>query len=696
MDCVARRGVWGRKSIAALALCSMIALSGHVLLGSGLVALVLLGVTTTTLIAAASLLIWRHVNLSRNRQACDLVQNVLAGSDDAALLTCGTDMQVLWHNDAFPVEPGDGGTAQPLLDLLGHHVADPRELALHLMRAALRDGVARHESGEAGGHVPKLTARHLGQGLILWRIRVEDAMPFRSAEADPASGVNAPLPILPDVLDELRLAMIRINRANRVTNPNSHAEVLLGAMVRDAPVLNEIFDGPGRPVLEWLEELRQSDRAVTTEVLRAMTASGERYVQVALHKLRGTDNLLAVLTDATEYKSLEEKLTQSQKMQAVGQLAGGVAHDFNNLLTAISGHCELLLLRRDRGDPDYPDLLQIQQNTYRAAAVVRQLLAFSRKQTLALEVIDLGNVLGELTHLLNRLVGEKVTLFLRPGSDKLAIRSDRRQFEQIMVNLVINARDAMPDGGVVRLEMGLRHMTDATLRGRVMVPPGQYAVIRIIDDGIGIPPAHLDKIFEPFFTTKRPGEGTGLGLSTVYGLVKQMGGFIFYDSTEGTGTVVELLFRAQDPAHIAPREDKAAQLAMGRGADRARRHVVLLAEDEESVRAFAASAIRLQGHEVIEVSSGEAALELLEDPTIRPDLFVSDMIMPGLDGPGWVRKARANFPTTPVIFMSGYAEEALVEAQEPLGRTVFLPKPFSLSEFCALVSAQLQEHSKAA
>jgi len=435
----------------------------------------------------------------------------------------------------------------------------------------------------------------------------------------------------------------------------------------------------------------------------------ELFLQITLERIvqEGEVSLVAVLHDATKLKTLEAQFVQSQKMQAIGQLAGGVAHDFNNLLTAISGHCDLLLLRHDQGDPDYGDLMQIAQNTNRAASLVGQLLAFSRKQTLRPELLDLRDILTDLTHLLNRLVGEKTSLVFSHDPGLAPIRADKRQVEQVIMNLVVNARDAMPEGGEIRIETAMHHLESELERDRAVVPPGDYVLVRVIDGGHGIPLDKLNKIFEPFFTTKRTGEGTGLGLSTAYGIMKQSGGFIFADSAVGSGTCFTLYFPARTPGedHAAlPAGAEAEALLLlppaervGAGdveippevAARPGEGVVLLVEDEAPVRAFASRALRLRGYTVLEADSAEQALETLKDETIKVDVFVTDVVMPGMDGPSWVREALRDRPDTRVVFISGYAEEALGEAQAGIPNSTFLPKPFSLTQLTDTVQAQM-------
>ncbi|NBB97395.1 MAG: response regulator [Alphaproteobacteria bacterium] len=511
-----------------------------------------------------------------------------------------------------------------------------------------------------------------------------------TATADPDDSFDA-LKILP-------VAIGLIDKNGFLTRVNEETRRLLRLRHDAVPRFCDLLEGLGRPVGEWLSDIRSGRLAQATEVLRAANPSDDVFLQVSLRPYGTDGELLAIMHDATEFKALEAKFTQSQKMQAIGQLAGGIAHDFNNLLTAISGHCDLILLRHDRSDIDYPDLMQIQQNTNRAAALVRQLLAFSRKQTLQFETLDLHDMLADAIHLLNRLVGERVTLTLRYGNDMPAIRSDKRQLEQVLMNLVVNARDAMPIGGEVVIETEHCALPDGLKRDRATLAPGDYAIIRVRDEGVGMAPATLAKVFDPFFSTKRQGEGTGLGLSTVYGIVKQSGGFIFVDSVEGQGTTFSIYFAAQ-PAQAAPAPS--AVTAQAPTVPKAisggvKRSTVLLVEDEAPVRSFAARALQLQGHDVLEADSGEAALEILTDPDVRPDIFVTDVIMPGLDGPGWVAQVRDRFPDTPIVFMSGYAEDSRVAAQSRFGQAVFIGKPFSLSEFARIVNEQVRAVTQAA
>lgn len=549
------------------------------------------------------------------------------------------------------------------------------------MIAALPDPIPR---GVSVLHLPDASGQPGGCFLLL---------PPGSDFAHSAGPANSET----DALVALPVAIARLRPDGSFTYLNKEARRLLRLHHADPPLLSAVLEGLGRPVLEWLGDVASGRLSRATEVLRLNNDTEETYLRVTLARpVHGArSEVIAAISDVTELKSLEAKFTQSQKMQAIGQLAGGVAHDFNNLLTAISGHCDLLLLRHDRSDLDYPDLMQIQQNTNRAAALVRQLLALSRQQTLKIVTLDLHDTLADVIHLLNRLVGEKITLSLRQGEAVAPIRTDKRQFEQVLMNLVVNARDALPMGGEIRIETEAENVPQDIMRDGVHLPAGAYTVIRIQDDGTGIAQPLLGKVFDPFFTTKRPGEGTGLGLSTVYGIVKQSGGYIFVASEESVGTTFTLYFAAQSPQALRPAK-KPRRKGLPPAALRLRRALVLLVEDEAPVRSFAARALELQGHRVIEADCGEAALEILSDPEIRPDFFITDVIMPGLDGPSWVAQVRDRFPETPVLFMSGYAEDSRVAAQAQISNASFIGKPFSLAELTETVNSQMQHPANAA
>ena len=404
----------------------------------------------------------------------------------------------------------------------------------------------------------------------------------------------------------------------------------------------------------------------------------EEPVALTIASARGLGEAATLLSlkDNSEEVKLKRQVAQATKMQAVGQLAGGVAHDFNNILTAIIGHCDLMMLRHSPGDSDYDDIQQIKHNSNRAAGLTRQLLAFSRQQTLRPQVLQLPDVVSEVSNLLKRLIGETVTLNVKHGRDLGAIRADPGQLEQVIVNLAVNARDAMPDGGTLTIQTYAVRAAEVRDLGTDIMPPIDYTALKVTDTGTGIPPDVIGKVFEPFFTTKEVGKGTGLGLSTVYGIVKQTGGFIFAESEMGEGTSFVIYLPVHNvsggalPKVKAPPAKEVSEL-WGTG-------IVLLVEDEDMVRAVAERALTRQGYTVLTAANGEEALDILDERG-PVDLLVSDVVMPAMDGPTMVRAARGKFPDIPVLFMSGYAEEQLRRSID-LDRVAFLPKPFSVQQ----------------
>jgi two-component system cell cycle sensor histidine kinase/response regulator CckA len=405
---------------------------------------------------------------------------------------------------------------------------------------------------------------------------------------------------------------------------------------------------------------------------------------IAAAKGLGEAAVLLSLKDNSEESKLKRQIAQATKMQAVGQLAGGVAHDFNNILTAIIGHCDLMMMRHAPGDSDYDDIQQIKQNSNRAAGLTRQLLAFSRQQTLRPQVLQLPDVISEISNLVKRLLGETVTLVVKHGRNLGPVRADPGQLEQVIVNLAVNGRDAMASkgGGTLTLQTYAVAAADVRAIGSDILPVAEYTALSVSDTGTGIPPEILGKIFEPFFTTKEVGRGTGLGLSTVYGIVKQSGGFIFADSkpNEGASFVLYLpVYRAEQVVEARPKPRLKQGELWGSG-------TILLVEDEDMVRAVAERALTRQGYTVLVAANGEEALDMLDragaeaaEGAAGIDLLISDVVMPTMDGPTLVRHARAKFPDLPILFMSGYAEEQLRRSID-LDRVAFLPKPFSVQQ----------------
>ena len=415
---------------------------------------------------------------------------------------------------------------------------------------------------------------------------------------------------------------------------------------------------------------------------------------IGIMSLRGMGNASVVLSIADETGDdgqMQQRIAQATKMQAVGQLAGGIAHDFNNILTAILGGCDLMLLRHAPGDSDYDDIQQIRANSNRAASLTRQLLAFSRQQTMRPEVLQLPDVVSEVSQMLKRLIGERIELTVHHDRDLGPVRADPGQLEQVIVNLAVNARDAMPSGGTLTLQTYAVTAAECRRIDSDILPAADYTVLSMSDTGTGIPPEVLGKIFEPFFTTKEVGKGTGLGLSTVYGIVKQTGGFIFADSAVGKGTTFTIYL----PVHQSEKEGEtvaaapvkpAAQELWGSG-------TILLVEDEAMVRAVAERALSRQGYTVLTATNGEEALETLESCEAEGrivDLLISDVVMPTMDGPTLVGHARERFPDLPILFMSGYAEEQL-RSMISIDRVGFLPKPFSVQQLGAAARDALSD-----
>jgi len=616
--------------------------------------------------------------------------------------------------------------------------AQHSELAVEACR--LIEGEGGRRLGEAGvmaamvsGEGRILTAnrvlvqRALGQAsasvegrdfVALLRTGADELIRFAGDddEADPLRLIQVPLENRPDTA-ALFFLLDEDGSGSSTTGRRGTAEVHLHALLAMLPLGLALADRDGRflfinraferaagiepdeaPVYPSDLVVKEDKAAVSDAVRRfavghqlsgdiAVRLKGRPDDPVALTiagaKGLGDAAVLLSLKDNSEENRLKRQVAQATKMQAVGQLAGGVAHDFNNILTAIIGHCDLMLLRHTPGDSDYDDIQQIRHNSNRAASLTRQLLAFSRQQTLRPQILQLPDVISEVSNLLKRLLGETVTLVVKHGRNLGPVRADPGQLEQVIVNLAVNARDAMQAkggerGGTLTIQTYSVSAEETRRIGSDILPAADYTALSIADTGTGIPPELLSKIFEPFFTTKEVGKGTGLGLSTVYGIVKQTGGFIFADSVPGQGTnfVIYLPVHRADPSVAIPEtpvpavKEKAPDL-WGTG-------TILIVEDEDMVRAVAERALSRQGYKVLTASHGEEALEILEQHG-PVDLLVSDVVMPTMDGPTMVRHARERFPEVPVLFMSGYAEEQLRRSID-IDRVHFLAKPFSVQQ----------------
>jgi two-component system, cell cycle sensor histidine kinase and response regulator CckA len=521
--------------------------------------------------------------------------------------------------------------------------------------------------------------------LVISRARDERSDPERAAEVR-----------FMRFFDHTPMAIATVDRAGAVVRANArfaklaqglgpesaaHKSIVRAVNARDRGLLvaaiNQAADGQGdiAPVEVMLEGARER--------------WGQFFVTPVEESERDTEAAIVYMLETTERRALENQINQSQKMDMVGQLAGGIAHDFNNVLSAIMMANDFLLNAHKPTDPSFQDIMQIKQNATRAATLVRQLLAFSRRQTLRPQVLHLGDALSDLTMLLRRLIGEKVKLDLVHGRDLWPVKVDVSQFEQVVVNLAVNARDAMPDGGTLTVKTANINTAESAQLAYKGMPPADYVRIEISDTGTGIPADIRDKIFEPFFSTKEVGKGTGLGLSTVYGIIKQTGGFVYVDSEVGKGTT----FRIFLPRHHAEPEieadthatNGAAKADAKPRADLTGQGTILLVEDEEGLRALNARGLRSRGYSVIEASNGVEAMEALEQAGGVVDLVVSDVVMPEMDGPTLLKAMRDRNPDIRVIFVSGYAEDAFEKSLPENQQFSFLPKPFTLSQLVAAV-----------
>jgi two-component system cell cycle sensor histidine kinase/response regulator CckA len=530
-------------------------------------------------------------------------------------------------------------------------------------------------------------AQGASRTLVISRARDERADPQRAAEVR-----------FMRFFDHTPMAIATVDRSGAIVRANARFAKLTQGL---GP------DGAGKSILSTVNArdrnllaaainqaaLGQGDIAPVEVMLDgAKERWGQFFVTSVEEDEREAEAAIVYMLETTERRALENQINQSQKMDMVGQLAGGIAHDFNNVLSAIMMANDFLLNAHKPTDPSFQDIMQIKQNATRAATLVRQLLAFSRRQTLRPQVLDLGDALSDLTMLLRRLIGEKVKLDLIHGRDLWPVKVDVSQFEQVIVNLAVNARDAMPDGGKLSVRTANVTAEEATQLAYKGMPAAEYVRIDIIDTGTGIPSEIIDKIFEPFFSTKEVGKGTGLGLSTVYGIVKQTGGFVYVDSEPGRGTSFRIFLPrhhaepevASEPAAAngaakeAPAEAKPRTDLTGQG-------TILLVEDEEGLRSLNARGLRSRGYSVIEASNGVEALEALEEKNGAVDLVVSDVVMPEMDGPTLLKTMRGKNPDLKIIFVSGYAEDAFEKSLPENQQFAFLPKPFTLSQLVAAV-----------
>ncbi|HEX9441311.1 MAG TPA: PAS domain S-box protein [Roseiflexaceae bacterium] len=536
----------------------------------------------------------------------------------------------------------------------------------HTLSAALNDALARERELELSRAALSARTAEL-EREIAERLRIEGAL--RDSEER--------YRLLAENSSDL-ISLIDLDNGGRRVYASPSYRTVLGydpAELIGASAFDLVHPDDLNNVTEQASRLATQRTAQTTYRIRHADGSW-RWIEVqgAAITRQGGRFVVAVSRDVTERKQLESQFLQAQKMESVGRLAGGVAHDFNNLLTAIVGNLELAL---DTLPPDHvarADLEEIQKAADRAAGLTRQLLAFARKQPIEPQLINLNDLIGDMDRLLQRLIGADIELITLPAADLGQIKADPGQIAQVIVNLAINARDAMPEGGKLTIETRNIVLAQSYARQHVGVTPGPYVLLAISDTGSGMDEETQRRIFEPFFTTKEKGRGTGLGLATCYGIVKQHGGHIWPYSEVGHGSTFRIyLPQVDEPVEARTRPDALGTLSHGT-------ETVLLAEDESAVRALAARALRERGYTVLEAADGDEALRLARehgDATI--DLLLTDLVMPHLSGRALVEQVAGIYPGVKVLFISGYADNAVVHHGRIDAGVEFLHKPFSPS-----------------
>src|SRR3954462_3251725 len=609
----------------------------------------------------ATLACWLDYDLAQVGSGGLKLADIVAG-DGAALIT------------PIPGEPGDVKTEVHDLDL---KMRGGRTVPVRLY----------HKGAHAADGTPGAS-----RTLVLNRAREEVADPLRAAEVRFVRFFhNTPM------------AIATVDKGGKIARANApFVRLQHGLLKGDAlpaegrSILTAVAEGD-RAALEAAIAKAADGQGDIAPVDVALAGEGNRsarfYISAVEEDEAEGEAAIVYTIETTEVRDLEKQVAQVQKMDTVGQLAGGIAHDFNNVLSAIMMATDFLLQAHKPTDPSFGDIMQIKQNANRAASLVRHLLAFSRRQTLRPQVLDFGETLSDLTILLRRLLGEKVALEMVHGRDLWAVKADVSQLEQVVVNLAVNARDAMPNGGKLIVRTANVTEADARTLPYKPLPPADYVTVEVTDTGSGIPKEIIDKIFEPFFTTKETGKGTGLGLSTVYGIVKQTNGYVFVDSVMGEGTTFHIFL----PRHVPTVAELAEAAPVGARpteakpmADLTGHGTILLVEDEEGLRGLNARGLASRGYTVLEAANGVEALEVLESQGDVVDLVVSDVVMPEMDGPTLLKEMRKRNPELKIIFVSGYAEDAFEKNLPEGGQFAFLAKPFTLKQLVAVVKETMQ------
>jgi two-component system cell cycle sensor histidine kinase/response regulator CckA len=607
----------------------------------------------------------------------------------AAALSVGKDLTVQGANKAFEKLAGGSPTGKQAWSLFRTRRGNP------LTRARLRDMIAK-----AGSAVPVQIVSASGYArpaLLYPGAGVNEAQTWIVTSADPAAAsleesfetllARAPAAM---ALTNGKGVVQSANDAFRRLFAETAGEEAPAAELGGKPLASLVAEPSSQSLRDKIAGLASGglDAAGPVEVQAALKGSLNRRIRLTLFPAANDSNLIITAVETGPAPVIDEQAVQGQKLQAVGELAGGIAHDFNNLLTAIIGFSDLLLRRFRASDPAFKDLMNIKNNATRAAELVKQILAYSRRQTLRPALLKITDVIEEFQATMGRTLGEKVKAKVQHGRDLWFVKADEGQLFQVIMNLAVNARDAMPDGGEISITTAnVSERESLALKDRG-VDRGEYVMCEVRDSGTGIKPEHLEKIFDPFFSTKEVGKGTGLGLSTVYGIVKQTGGTIIVDSEIGEGTS----FRIYLPRYVETEQDlkaleSKAEAPPDKVVDLTGKGTVLLVEDEEAVRSFASRALGTRGYKVLEASSGVEALEIMDRENGQVDLVVSDVVMPEMDGPTLLRHLRQRNPNIRIIFMSGYAEEAFRKNLSADENFVFLPKPFTLKKLAETVKA---------
>ncbi|HYE07378.1 MAG TPA: PAS domain S-box protein [Planctomycetota bacterium] len=593
------------------------------------------------------------------------------------------DDPLAWYHAIHPED-------RARIDLRADAAAAPLDIRYRIIRA---DGALRWLRTRVQAERGADGAVHRLVGLTEDVTGLEQAEALRAREQDERDRLVDRLQLQ---LDAMPIACLRSDAALIVTYANPAAASILGIAVDDLvghPLRAAIAADDAAAVDRALAQVAAG--ATPPAQLLAGTNRHGRTVAAEWHHLPlghpagGFAGAMSMAIDAGERQRLEEQLRQAQKMEAVGQLAGGVAHDFNNLLTVITGYGEMHLQNLAKGDPRRRGVEQMLKASKRASALTQQLLAFSRRQALQPRVIDLNALIGDLDAILRRAIGERVEVVIRPQPGLGRVRADPGQLEQVVMNLCINARDAMPDGGHLTIETANVELDEIYTRLHPTVKPGSTVMLAVSDTGIGMDPETQARIFEPFFTTKEPGKGTGLGLATVYGIVKQSGGNIWFSSEPGRGTVFKIyLPRVGDSPGIESQAPDAEQVRAGA-------ETILLVEDEADVRDLIREMLSAEGYRVIEAGNGSEALAAAEKAGHRIDLMMTDVVMPKMSGPELAERLGKSVGGLRVLYMSGYMDKIIVDKGVIDRDFIFLEKPFTSASMLRKVREALDRGAPA-